>query len=287
VNDDPGFVDTDGTEVVYHLNSFFEVTTSGDDPSPITIWILSDDLSIESEGHLRLVGDGESAIGEHLLAISAFGSLWTGRAFDFNEAESSLFTIGSTSPLSVLPIEWFGFESTTVESGELLSWTTSIEENVTYVVSRAEDYHLELRAIGTVDGEQGVGSYSFLDSAIPEHLKYGFYQITAIKDEVPISYSDLIRVDFPQPTLEAPIIFPNPYSGGPLSLHLKQYATFSKVEVQVLNSQGISMLGTTIGKGVANDYLLNQLGELEPGYYLINFFGEGQISTFKWIKLSH
>jgi hypothetical protein len=203
---DPGFMD-EGEAVVYHLNSFFSLSTAGGDYGQVVAWVSAEDLSVQDLQHLRLVGDGEAAIGQHVTAGEQQGWLWARRSFPFQTAQNSLFTVGSISPLSVLPLDWKGLTAQLQGDRVRLTWKTGSEASIAYTVTRSTGHILEFSPIGSFEAAQGAGEVRFEDDRYPADVPFWYYQIIAKEESGALSYSPVLRVDHPHFAGNGPKLF--------------------------------------------------------------------------------
>lgn len=283
---DPGFSD-EGETVVYHLNSFFSIGTSGGDPGQVVAWVSAEDLAVQDMQHLRLVADGAPAIGQHLPAEERHGWLWAGRSFSFQAAQNSLLTVGSISPLSVLPLEWEGLTGWLQGSSVWLTWHTSSKEGVFYTITRAMGEGLEFVPIGSLEAVQGIGPARFEDDQYPAEVPFWYYQILAKTESGELGYSPVIRVDHPAFAENAPKLFPNPHVSGSLYLRLGSWASHEIAAVRIWNMKGVGIHSQFFTGDFEPDVLEDKLLHLPRGNYLIQLTGKGKTHTFKWQKSNH
>jgi hypothetical protein len=194
---DPGFNDTDGSAIIYQLNSYFEITSAGSTPSVINLWVLADDLGIQDADHLRLTGNGEAAAGTNLPASEFSSRLWAGRQVVFNQLTNSAFAIASISELSVLPLEWLEFDALFRGDKVQLSWVNGTTSTIQYTVFRAETQAMELVPIGGFSGDDFDQTVIFEDQSLPANQYFWYYQVRAEDADGEISYSPVLRVDNP------------------------------------------------------------------------------------------
>ncbi|MEX2513405.1 MAG: T9SS type A sorting domain-containing protein [Cyclobacteriaceae bacterium] len=287
---DPGFHDNDGAAVVYHLYSFFSLTTTGNDLNTVQVWVLADDMILNDIEDLRLVADGEPTLGDHVVAERADGSLWAKREFNFSEAANSLLTLASTSILSVLPLEWTGLKADWTEKGILVSWESGKDEGeweVTFVLSRALDNGLDFKEVSSVVSNSGKGEFSILDQELPQIFNYIYYRITAYEENGAFYQSPLIRMDYRAISRANPKIFPNPYSGGQLEWVLGDFYSQAHAQVKVFNGLGTRILNGEINTMHSPGDFLFQLQKLPPGLYFVHFYAKSHTSAIRWIKLNY
>jgi hypothetical protein len=283
---DPGFSDTDGNTVVYQLNSYFEITSSGGTASEVNLWVLSDDLGIQDNDHLRLSGDGEAAAGTHLAASEITGKLWAGRKVFLNELAFNAFAIASISELSVLPLEWLDFEALFQGNEVLLSWGNDMEYVTQYTVLRAEGQALEFAPIGVFSGEDFESIVTFQDQFFPIDQTYWYYQVKAEDAEGELSYSPVVRVNNPMFSNEEPRIYPNPYKVGEIRVDLFGLQPSQRIAYSVWNSGGKLFLEGYFGGENSKIQIEESLRILPPGSYFILLQSQNKLYRLRWLKVN-
>ncbi|MDN3689740.1 hypothetical protein [Cyclobacterium jeungdonense] len=280
---DPGFLD-EGVAVVYHLNSFFEISTTGSDLGQLIAWIGAEDLAVQDINHLRVVGDGLPAIGLHVPAEEMDGWLWAKRAFDFQEAQSSMLTIGSTSSLSVLPLDWNGLQANWIGDRVVLSWEGNSGEPVDYIITRSDREAKEFFPIDNIQTHQDNQLIRYEDSSYPLDEPFWFYQIVGKEMDGLLSYSPVIRVTNPLFRYQSPKIHPNPYTSGPLNLVLGSMSPDGIAVCKVWNMEGVNFLTLYFKADFHSGMLEGKLVSLPAGTYLIQLVGVREVHTLKWQK---
>jgi len=282
---DPEFTD-EGEAVVYHLNSFFELNLSGTDPAQLNAWILAEDLAVQDINHLRIVGPGEEAIGDHVPASLKGEMLWAGRLFDFNEAQGQFLTIGSTSELSVLPLEWLGFEAALVGDRVVLSWESTSDKQVLYTVTRTNGDELEFLPLGHFQENQPGIIIRFEDPEFPKDQPFWYYQVMAEEGQMETSFSPVVRISNPFYDRQVPGIHPNPYRSGSINVNLGSWISQDITVIKVWNMKGVDYKTFIFEQDFHPLILESQLRLLPVGNYLIQLQGPGKIHTLKWQKLN-
>ncbi|WP_162343387.1 hypothetical protein [Cyclobacterium salsum] len=280
---DPGFLD-EGVAVVYHLNSFFEISTTGTDSGQLIAWVSAEDLAVQDIDHLRVVGDGLPAIGVHEPAEEKDGWLWAKRTFDFQEAQNSLLTIGSTSSLSVLPLDWNGLQANLLGDRVVLSWEDHSDERVDYTITRSGSEGKEFLPIDSFQVNPGNQMVSYEDINYPLDQPFWFYQIVGKEMDGLLTYSPVIRVTNPLYRYQGPKIHPNPYLSGPLNLVLGSMSSEEITVCKVWNMEGVNFLTLYFKEDFHAGILENRLASLPAGNYLIQLLGVREVHTLKWQK---
>lgn len=113
----------------------------------------------------------------------------------------------------------------------------------------------------------------------------------SIEDSVKIycpTQSGLWRLDFnpitglfsyEQLTTEKPLLYPNPYKNGPLSI-VNPNESFKRIVVFDLKGTLIKEINL---KGLTDSVSIN-MSSLEPGLYMLMFYSDSSIISQKWIK---
>jgi hypothetical protein len=281
----PGFSDTDGSAIVYQLNSYFEITGAGSAPSGIDIWVLADDLGIEDTEHLRLTGDGEAAAGNHLQASELYGRIWAGRQVLLNQLTSNAFAIASINELSVLPLEWEEFDALFRGDRVQLSWVNGTISPVEYTVFRAENQAMEFVPIGNFSGEDFDQEVIFEDQSLPANQYFWYYQVRAVDADGEQSYSPVLRVDNPLSNQAKTGVYPNPYAGGEVHIIISTGQANRPVVCKVWNSGGRLFLEADFHGEEGKIQLEGRLKALPPGSYFILIQSEDRFDRLRWLKI--
>ncbi len=103
-NHDANFRDVDGTEIVYQLSSFFQISVAPRiGQEELELRISAESLLLDQVGDLRVVGRRQAAPGLPISGVLA-GHPWAKRRLKWSELIDSEFTIGSYREASVLPL---------------------------------------------------------------------------------------------------------------------------------------------------------------------------------------
>ncbi|MBD3629758.1 T9SS type A sorting domain-containing protein [Cyclobacterium sp.] len=280
---DPEFSDG-GEVVVYHLNSFFQLNGIGADTDQLSAWILAEDLAVQDINHLRIVGAGEQAIGNHVPASLKGGMLWAGRVFDFDETQSSFLTIGSISELSVLPVEWLDFEATLLGDRVRLTWKSTSESLIDYTISRTNGEKPEFFPIGDIQESRYGITITFEDLSFPKHQPYWYYQVLAKEGQAEVSYSPVLRVSNPFYSGQNPKIYPNPYYSGSVQINFGNWNSGDITSLKIWNMKGVNHQSLDFQQNFNPLILEKHLKLLPSGTYLIQLEGSGKAYTLKWQK---
>jgi hypothetical protein len=282
VNWNAGFDDNDGTPVLYHLHSYFDVSGTTTDTDLIEVRVFSDDMIIDHESDLRMVADGQAAVGTHLDASWIGGNLWTRRSLEFHELSNTTLSIGSTGELTILPIEWTKFEATETAGGTLLSWATKRHEEATFIIFRSTEPESFFVALTTISAHPSTPGFQFLDTYAGEGPVY--YQVKVLQHGKVVSESPVIRW-VPKTALTPLSVLPNPYQSGNLNIRLGDaFSQEENVLFQIIDSQG-KLTYTWFGKTAELEKsILKQMTALSPGLYILWFRGERHTQSARWIR---
>ncbi|WP_339925395.1 hypothetical protein [uncultured Cyclobacterium sp.] len=283
---DPGYNDTDGSKIVYQLNSYFEMTGTAGAASEVNIWVLSDDLGIHDVNHLRLTGNLEAATGTHVAARDIGGKLWAGREVAFNELANNAFAIASISELSVLPLEWLNFDAFFKGNEVLLSWVNDPKFPTQYTILRTQGPTMEFFPVGVFSSEDFGVELSFKDLSFPVDQAYWYYQVKGEDVEGELSYSPVIRVNNPMLSIEKPDIYPNPYHGGEIHLALFGIKPEHQIAYSIWNSGGKLFLEGYLEGALGNIPLEEGLKALPVGSYFILLQSQNKLFRLRWLKVN-
>lgn len=278
-----GFLDSDLTPILYRLFSYFQFSGLTPSPNPIELRISADKLIVDQVDDLRIVGTGYAAPGSHLPGLDPV-ALWARRELTISELSGVNFTVGSYRTLSILPLEWLDITVNHTLDSPNLNWSVAREkDNEKFEVYRSGNAMNIWKKVGEImsngDSETKV-SYSFLDENLPSIMDW-YYQIKQIDNSGKWSWSKVVLLKSISATPgEKVVIFPNPYSSGPIRLILPQKLESNKVMVSISNSTGVVISSQLLDKIT----FLHQLENLRSGLYLIQFTSPDQSQTIRWIR---
>ncbi len=278
-----GFVDTDGTPILYRLFSYFQFSGLASSSNPIELRISADQLIVDQVDDLRIVGTGYAAPGSHLSGLDPV-ELWARRSLTISELSGVNFTVGSYRTLSILPVVWLGITATYNLETPHLNWSVASEKNnEKFEVYRSENPVKGWKKVGELvskgDSEIKV-TYSFQDENLPPMIDW-YYQVKQVDFSGKWSWSKVVLLkSVSSRNDEKILIFPNPYSIGPIGLFLPKSFNENKVIVSISNSNGILISNQLYEKTT----FLNQLESIKSGLYLIRFTSPNQSQTIRWIK---
>lgn len=284
VNWDAGFEDNDESPILYHLNSYYNLSSTATNTDQIEIMIFSNDMIIDNESDLRMVAIGEAAAGNHLEASWINGNLWTKRTMGFHDLSHATLTIGSTGELTILPIEWLQLEVSEETGGIRIAWQTKGPEEGKFIIYRSLGSSSAFVPMGEVLPDESQNNFKFIDGKHPDKSPV-YYQIKMYVDGKVLSESPIVRFMHKTTPLPPPMIFPNPYRSGGLNIQLRNWhEKEEKIIFQVCSLQG-AILYTWRGMLKELQHTpLQYLKTLPPGKYIIWFQGESRTNAVKWMK---
>ncbi|WP_026969619.1 hypothetical protein [Algoriphagus terrigena] len=279
-----GFDDTDGTEILYRLFSYFSFSNLTPSADPIELRISAADLIVDDVDDLRIVGTGYAAPGSHLAGLDPI-ELWARRDLTFGDLSTANFTIGSFRTLSILPVTWLEINSKFTTDGVVISWTVvQAEDNLYYEVYRSPNPGTqEWEKVGTVASigqPDQVQTHQFLDTS-PLKFQQNYYQVKLVAASGQVSWSavtGVLKTD--TPAREDLSIYPNPYSSGPLHLNLPTGFNSTGAELVIQNAQG----KTSHHAQYLESDLAPLVQNLAPGLYHFSIVSTHRLLTGKLIR---
>ncbi|WP_289029999.1 T9SS type A sorting domain-containing protein [uncultured Algoriphagus sp.] len=275
-----GFQDTDGTDILYRLFSYFQFSGFNPNPNLLELRISADQLIVDDVDDLRIVGTGYAAPGNNISGLDPV-RLWARREVPINDFPGVNFTIGSFRPLSILPIEFFDFEASWKESAPKIRWKVRDEKAGQFEVYRSENPLDTWDLLGAVESDpEKQGRYDWQDVTAKKFKTY-FYRIKHVEETTDlISWSTTVRLNPINSIPENGIIYPNPYTTGPLHLKLPTEIDSQIAEIKVFHKNGTSL----IQESLDSPKLISDLKRLRPGLYFIQINSSEIQLNFRWIR---
>lgn len=277
---DPQFSDSDGTPILYRLHSFFNFTGLTPSADPVELRISSIELIVDQVDDLRIVGTGYAAPGSHQPGLDPT-LLWARRSLTFGELEDTDFTVGSTRPLSILPVRWLDVSAQTDERQTHISWKVARElDNDRFVVERSKSGLSDWVKIGEIpslgDTEE-VRSYTFADQSRNKYQN-AYYRIRQIDHSGSFSFSDLAKA---KGTLSEELkIFPNPHTAGPIEIVFPKEIDLEHAFVRVVGTQSTTLYESEL----QIEQLKSRLQALSPGIYTVQVYSQTQSYAVRLLK---
>lgn len=245
---------------------------------------------IQSPDSLYLVRRSETT--GSWIALNTFRAgniLTTNGLFDYGD-----FGVASSTAVNTLPVRWLNIRANKQGKNEaLVSWTTAAEiNNGRFEIERSvKDATLNnWKTLGSVKGKGNTSSltnYQFTDNLIgdvsPEMPIY--YRIKQIDFDGKYTYSNIVKLSNgdaknDQRHIE---ISPNPFENE-ISIQLNALAN-EKAKIEMYNTDGSLVYTKTMDleHGI-NNLVMNELGDLPKGLYILKVNQNGFLKTFKILK---
>lgn len=280
-----GFNDTDGTEILYRLFSYFQFSNLTPSTNSVELRISARDLIVDDVDDLRIVGTGYAAPGSNLPGLDPV-ELWARRELTFADLVGVNFTVGSFRTLSILPVTWLEVTSKSRNEGNQISWKVAMEkDNLLFEVYRnagnLKDGWEKIGVVNSVGDTDSPRDYHFLDTARKRFTDY-FYKILQVDFTGRSTWSEVTKVEFTReiPRNEQLILFPNPYHSGDLDIILPKSLKATNADLMILDAQGKVIVGPSpLDQNIAQ-HLLN----LAPGIYLVRIISDQEVYTERLIR---
>ncbi|KPQ19851.1 MAG: type IX secretion system substrate [Algoriphagus marincola HL-49] len=275
-----GFQDTDGTDILYRLFSYFQFSGFNPSPNLLELRISADQLIVDDVDDLRIVGTGYAAPGNNISGLDPV-RLWARREVPINDFSGINFTIGSFRTLSILPIEFFDIDASWKESAPEIRWKVRDEKAGQFEVYRSENPKETWNLLGVVESDpEKQGRYNWQDVTAKKFKTY-FYRIKHVEETTDlISWSTTVRLKPINSIPENGIIYPNPYTTGPLHLKLPPEIDPQTAEIKVFSKNGLSL----IQERLKSPRVISDLKRLRPGLYFIQISSSELQLNFRWIR---
>lgn len=282
-NWDPNFNDTDGTPILYQLNSYIEISGLSPSLDPIELRISADNLIVDQVEDIRIVSNGVAAPGSNLIAIDS-DTLWARRLIPYEELNNQTFTIGSYRVLSILPLTW-GKTDAVWENGIVkITWDTFHERNTShFIIRKAFGNVTKFQEVARVES-QGMEANSYVFEfplRFPDART--FFQLEQVDHDDKSSFSDVFRLDGVAQDYHAPNtihIHPNPFSSGQLFVEFGRQWILENTYLIVSDTNGI-----IIFDGPWRQFdCEKQLTQLIKGVYIFHFTDGALQKSVKILK---
>ncbi|WP_373521400.1 T9SS type A sorting domain-containing protein [Aquiflexum sp.] len=283
-NWDPMFNDSDGTPILYQLNSYFEFSGLFPSTDNIEMRISAENLIVDDVDDLRIVSNGLAAPGIHLPGVEP-DTLWARRDLQFGDLNGVTFTVGSYRELSILPVTWLETRAQWKDGEIQISWSTAKEsDNERFLVYRSvgglENYHL-IGEVPSLGNSETIQQYNF---TYKEKLTSTnvFYQIKQVDQNAESSYSKVFRLEgIKNSDLKTKLLlWPNPYTSGQIQISIPQELDKNRVSLKIFD-----VIGHVYYAGTFEEDQLEQIVErLLPGLYLFELSDNSQRYLLRFRK---
>jgi len=190
----------------------------------------------------------------------------------------SPFTLGSSSGLNPLPVQWLNFTTKTLEKTIVLDWSVYETNNKGFSVEKSLDGKT-WRIIGTLKSTPNTSNsnYSFIDFSPAKGFQYYRIKQTDINENH--TYSEIAAVRFEFNLAQSVQVYPNPASDN-VNI-LMNFETEENVLVTIYNISGQKVM--TVNQ--PSLHLLSiDISELENGVYWIEISALGISERSRLIK---
>ncbi|UJP66364.1 T9SS type A sorting domain-containing protein [Mongoliitalea daihaiensis] len=281
-NWNPNFSDSDGTPILYQLNSYVEFSGLNPGSSTIELLMSAENLVVDQVEDLRIVSNGQAAPGTNLLAVDV-DTLWARREIPFSLLDNQSFTIGSYRVLSVLPLQWKSQAALWKDGMVKIRWETFDEENTAFFIIR--------KSVGGVDKFEEVGRVEALGQAtnayeftyaLRQPARRTFFQLEQLDKDGQGSFSRVFRLEGVSNYIQMESFksYPNPYTQGPLIIELPNDWALEKTNLKVIDAKGFILF-----YGALKDFdATHILGLVGSGVYIFSLEEEGVSVSFKLVK---
>ncbi len=240
---DPDFDDSDGTPILYQLNSFFNLDGLSIGTETIELRISAENLEVDNVDDLRIVGNGEAAPGTNLPGQNPV-LLWARRSIPLNDINNQSYTIGSYRVLSVLPVEWLEVGARWVYDTPVVFWSTAKEwNNEKFILYRSiggiNDF-VEVDEIESQGDSDAIQAY-LLEDKMADLASDRYYQIEQVDNDGNSTKSKVFRLEALHRSKDFNV-FPNPYQSGPIFLQIPDSIDPNEVIFSLVDLQGNKLI---------------------------------------------
>ncbi len=278
-----GFLDTDGTPILYRLFSYFQFSGLTPSSNAIELRISADQLIVDDVDDLRIVGTGYAAPGSHLPGLDPI-QLWARRNLTLSELSGVNFTVGSYRTLSVLPVEWLDVIAKYYLDTPQLTWSLAREkDNEKFEIFRSEYPLNHWKKAGEVlskGNSEAKIFYTFQDgNLIP--MRDWYYRIKQVDLSGKWSWSKVVLLKSASDRNDKKVLIsPNPYFSGPINIEIPDSYEENGTIVSISSSNGVLISNQLFEK----KSFMEQLETLKSGLYLIQITSNRESQTIRWIK---
>lgn len=282
-NWDPGFNDTDGTPILYQLNSYVALSGLSSGTESVVVSMSAENLIVDQVEDLRIVSNGQAAPGNNLIAIDN-DTLWARRELPFSLLNNQTFTIGSYRVLSILPLRWQSKSARWADGVVTLTWETLDEKNTSHFNIRKSIGGVNaFERIGTVQAKGlSVNEYEW-DYALRLPHERIFFQMEQVDLDGVSTFSNVFRLEgVPAAFQESAIVYyPNPYKEGLLVIEVPPGWDRSGIFMKVSE-----VTGKVLYEGYLRDFDASIVFKnLMQGVYFFWLQGpDNSVKSFKLLK---
>ncbi|WP_299704654.1 T9SS type A sorting domain-containing protein [uncultured Pontibacter sp.] len=188
------------------------------------------------------------------------------------------------SPIVPLPVELISFTGKATQSGIELKWSTASEQNN----DRFEIEHsADAKAFNKIGTVSGVGNTSLTQhySFETEYMEKGvhYFRLRQIDTDGTFEFSKTIAVSVSQNPLTAAgmALYPNPTTGGEVTVALQNPATQQGAQVQIMHMNGRVVHTEQIAPGGIHTSISIPRLQLTKGMYMVTLRNGDTLETQK------
>jgi hypothetical protein len=217
-------------------------------------------------------------LANNVTGTSTFGFVTTNLTVGSFTSPDRRFTLSTRTPNNVLPYKYFDWNLTAFGNSALINW--DVEDDVTitrYQVERSSNgFHFV--SLNTTPSKKQVlkSNYSFIDDQPLSGWNY--YRIKIVENEGSHTYSTVKKVQFGK----SPFIrfYPNPATSV-VQLQLNEIPAEGAM-IQIVDVSGKTVYQTPV---LQSNMQLN-VTSLLPGTYVLRYINNGNVQSFKFIKIN-
>lgn len=278
----PDYNDTDGTPILYQLNSYFELSGMSASTNPIRMELAAENLIVDAVDDLRIVSNGLAAAGMHVAGVDA-DTLWARRDLLFDELNNQTFTIGSYRYLSILPVTYLEQKAVWNQGKIKVTWTTAGEKDnhffeIEEAIQSIDNFQvIAIIPSSTINEPSHTYKYEY-ESKFPS--KNTYFRIKQTDLDGTSTYSETFRLEGSWKELDTPRLYPNPLGSETLNLILPSHYLQEKTFIQIIDINGV--LRFSHSHQVFKDSFDGSV--LSPGVYFLMVYEETKQYTIRFIK---
>jgi hypothetical protein len=271
-----------GGNIELRLSRVWKVSKTGTSLGTVSVTVdMSWVPGPETASDLRLLVDSDedfSNATEYSVSSSS-GDLYTFDNVTFNN--EYYFTIGTVDKYnSTLPVELTSFDVTYEPPIVVATWETASETNNDYFTLERAGEDMNFAELLRQPGA-GTSSVPRTYTAVDPHPFGGrsYYRLKQTDYDGKTSYSHIRRMDIDETGREL-VLYPNPNHGRDMEFSMGN-AVFQLQEVEVINSQGITLERLRIDAPSVNRHTIHLDKALRPGFYLVRAKYNGKWKAFR------
>ncbi|HEX7016331.1 MAG TPA: T9SS type A sorting domain-containing protein, partial [Cyclobacteriaceae bacterium] len=271
-----------GGNIELRLSRVWKVSQTGSSLGTVSVTVdMSWVPGPETASDLRLLvdSDGNFVNATEYSVSSSSGDLYTFDNVTLNT--NNYFTIGTVDKYNTtLPVELTSFDVTYEPPVVVATWETASETNNDYFTLERAGEDMNFFELVHQPGA-GTSNVPHTYTAIDPNPFGGrsYYRLKQTDYDGKTAYSAIRRMDIDETGREL-VLYPNPNEGRDMEFSMGN-AVFQLEEVEVINSQGISLERQRINALNVNRYTVHLDRPLRPGFYLVRALCNGKWTAFR------